>query len=274
MCVQFAFCHQLWINTWRSKFEQDKDSVLLACWFHELKSQGSWGDWLVCTTSCTTPAQCMEETSRRSIGSTSILLLRKDWHSSIEFNHLCRTLSANCIPNVVRMEIGEVYMSSQPPLKISLKHHWTWVLGSEHVQRENFGIWKLPIEPTNCKSHSWQHTSRDHCARWKKNVPFSGDWCWFFSRRNCFFRENGETRHGKTRLWNTNAIQARSSEDRKDFNVEQGIWANRAICHHARRDQCVRQFSNTFCSWKGNVQRWRQNTSWENAKTGHWSWYH
>ena len=28
-CVQFAFCHQFWINIWRSKFEQKADSVLL-----------------------------------------------------------------------------------------------------------------------------------------------------------------------------------------------------------------------------------------------------
>ena len=36
-------------------------------------------DWLECTASCTIPAQCTEETSRlQNIGSTSILLLRKD----------------------------------------------------------------------------------------------------------------------------------------------------------------------------------------------------
>ena len=31
MCVQPSFCHQLWINTWRSKFEQETDSILPAC---------------------------------------------------------------------------------------------------------------------------------------------------------------------------------------------------------------------------------------------------
>ena len=31
MCVQSSFYHQLWINTWRSKFEQETDSVLSAC---------------------------------------------------------------------------------------------------------------------------------------------------------------------------------------------------------------------------------------------------
>ena len=31
MCVQSAFYHQLWINIWRSKFEQETDSILPAC---------------------------------------------------------------------------------------------------------------------------------------------------------------------------------------------------------------------------------------------------
>ena len=37
----FAFYHQFWINIWRSKFEQETDSVLLACWSCGQKSQGS-----------------------------------------------------------------------------------------------------------------------------------------------------------------------------------------------------------------------------------------
>ena len=32
MCVQFSFYCQLWINTWRSKFKQETDSFLPACW--------------------------------------------------------------------------------------------------------------------------------------------------------------------------------------------------------------------------------------------------
>ena len=30
MCVQSSFYHQLWINTWRSKFEQETNSILSA----------------------------------------------------------------------------------------------------------------------------------------------------------------------------------------------------------------------------------------------------
>ena len=66
MCFQSSFYHQLWINTWRSKFEQETDIILLACWSYGQKSQGSWWYWLQCTTSCTIPAQRMQEISRRS----------------------------------------------------------------------------------------------------------------------------------------------------------------------------------------------------------------
>ena len=53
---------------------------------------------------------------------------------------LQETLPAYCIPNVVRMETGEVtnekvYMSPRLPPKISLKHEWKRELGSEHAQR-------------------------------------------------------------------------------------------------------------------------------------------
>ena len=53
---------------------------------------------------------------------------------------LHETLPAYCIPKAVRMETGEVihekvYMSLQPPPKISLTHDWKRELGSEDAQR-------------------------------------------------------------------------------------------------------------------------------------------
>ena len=53
---------------------------------------------------------------------------------------LHETLPAYCIPKVVRMETGEViyekvYASPRPPPKISLKHDWMKVFGSEVAQR-------------------------------------------------------------------------------------------------------------------------------------------
>ena len=53
---------------------------------------------------------------------------------------LHETLPAYCIPEVVRMETGEViyekvFMSPRLPPKISLKHEWKTELGSDHAQR-------------------------------------------------------------------------------------------------------------------------------------------
>ena len=97
MWIQSSFYHQLWINTWRSKFEQETDSILPACWSWGQKSQGSWRDWLECTTSCTVPAHCMEKTSRcgklgrhRSCDSQRIEILS----DSIECNRPSRNTSS------------------------------------------------------------------------------------------------------------------------------------------------------------------------------------
>ena len=81
MCIQFAFYHQFGINTWRSKFEQETDTILSACWSCGQKSQGSWTYRLLRTASRTNT--CMKhgkDIKTQNIGSTSILLLRKDWN--------------------------------------------------------------------------------------------------------------------------------------------------------------------------------------------------
>ena len=67
MRFQSSFYYQQWIDTWRSRFEQKTDSVLLACWSKKRKSQRSWTYWLLCTTSSAVRAQCMEEAPRRGI---------------------------------------------------------------------------------------------------------------------------------------------------------------------------------------------------------------
>ena len=41
MCVESSFCHQFCINTWRSEFKQETDSILSRCGSHGQKSQGS-----------------------------------------------------------------------------------------------------------------------------------------------------------------------------------------------------------------------------------------
>ena len=62
MCNQFTFHHQF-----RTKIEQTTDSILSACGSYGQRTQGSWKDRLGSTASCTTHAQCMEETSKHCV---------------------------------------------------------------------------------------------------------------------------------------------------------------------------------------------------------------
>ena len=133
---------------------------------------------------------------------------------------LQETLPAYCIPKVVRMETGEViyekvYMSPRPPPKISLKHEWKRELGSEHARRPEVGQLSRSFQSNQpILSPSRERTERPVVKDDKRtmqdgrNVPFSGDRCQFFSERT--WRPVIET----------SVIQARSSEDSKDPNVE------------------------------------------------------
>ena len=53
MCNQFTFHHQVRIDTGRTNFEQQTDSILSACGSHGQRTQGSWHDRLGSTASCT-----------------------------------------------------------------------------------------------------------------------------------------------------------------------------------------------------------------------------
>ena len=81
MHTQSSFYYQQWIGTWRSKFEQKTNSVLLACW--SMKShKGPWTYWLLCTTSRAIRAQCTgRDIKTRYFGSILILRSTKDQHS-------------------------------------------------------------------------------------------------------------------------------------------------------------------------------------------------
>ena len=87
MCDQLTFHHQFRIDTGRTKYEQQIDSILSACGSHRQRTQGSWHDRLGSTASCTIHAWSMEVTSkhgtniRTRCGSTSTLLWRKNWNS-------------------------------------------------------------------------------------------------------------------------------------------------------------------------------------------------
>ena len=67
MRIQSSFYYQQWIDTWRSRFEQKTDSILLAHWSKRRKSQRCWTYWLPCTTPSAIRAQCMEKAPRRGI---------------------------------------------------------------------------------------------------------------------------------------------------------------------------------------------------------------
>ena len=103
---------------------------------------------------------------------------------------LQETLPAYCIPNVVRMETGEVlyekvYVSPRLPPKISLKHEWKRESGSEHAQRSEAGQQSRSFQ----SNQPTLNPIRERSGRpdithdvigvqdERKNVPFSGDRC-------------------------------------------------------------------------------------------------
>ena len=140
MCNQLTFHHQFRIDTGKTEFEQQTDSILSAYGSYGQRTQGSGNDRLGSTALCTINAQCMEETSKhgvlgrhQSCSNEKIEVLS----DAIERHHsFTTTLPTYCIPKVVRMKTGEViyekvYASPRPPPKISLKHDWMKELGSE-----------------------------------------------------------------------------------------------------------------------------------------------
>ena len=165
-------------------------------------------------------------------------------------NILQETLPACCIPKVVRMKTGEVlyekvFMSPRPPPKISLKHEWKRELGSDHAQRAKAGQLSRSFQ-------SNQPTLNPICER-SGRLDITHDVIGVQDERkasrsqeidvNSFCEEPSSSERtgrlvtgpvpGKP-VHETSVIQTRSSEDRKDFNVEQAH--ERTTCYHARRD--------------------------------------
>ena len=96
MCVWSSFDHQEWIETWRSEFKQETNSILLAHWSQRQRTSRSCTHWLLCTTSSTILAQCLEETSRCGIlgGYWSCDQGINILSNTIECNHPSRTTSS------------------------------------------------------------------------------------------------------------------------------------------------------------------------------------
>ena len=137
MCNQFTFHHQFRIDTGRSKFERQTDSILSACGSHGQKTKGSGYDRLECTASCTYMYKGWKK-HQNTVYWVDIKLAQKKglkfYQTRSNAIILYDTLPSHCVPKVVRMETGEViyekvYMSPRPPPKISLRHDWMKELG-------------------------------------------------------------------------------------------------------------------------------------------------
>ena len=140
---------------------------------------------------------------------------------------LQETLPAYCIPKVVWMEAGEVlyekvYMSPRPPPKISLEHDWKRELGSEHAQRSEVGQLSRSFQSNQpILSPSRERTVRPVVKDDTRTVQDGRK----TSRSqeidvDSFHEETVSSERTGRLVVETSAIQARSSEDIKDSNVE------------------------------------------------------
>ena len=147
MCFQFAFHHQFRIDTRRSKFEQQTDSILPL----DDPMDISHKDPKVIDLNVPRRAQYLHNAQKRHQDAEYWVDINFAIEKGLTFYRtrsnaiiLQETLPAFCIPKVVRMKTGEVlyekvYMSPRPPPKISLKHEWKRELGSDHAQRAEVG---------------------------------------------------------------------------------------------------------------------------------------
>ena len=139
------------------------------------------------------------------------------------------TLPAYCIPKVVRMETGgviyeKVYMSPRPPPKISLKHEWKRELGSEHAQRSEVGQLSRSFQSNQpvlnpIREGTERPVIRDDARTVQDERKPSLSQA---INVNSFHEEPVPSERTERPVIETSVIQARSSEDSKDPNVEKG----------------------------------------------------
>ena len=136
---------------------------------------------------------------------------------------LQETLPAYCIPKVVRMKTGEVffffekvYMPPRPPPKISLKHEWKRQMGSERAQRSQVGQLSRSFQSNQPTLNPIRERSgRPDSTQDGRNTSRSQE---IDVNSSC---EEPSSSERTVRPDETNVNPTRSSEDRKDFNVEQ-----------------------------------------------------
>ena len=154
---------------------------------------------------------------------------------------LQETLPAYCIPKVVGMKTGEVlyekvYMSPRPPPKISLKHEWKRELGSEHAQRAEDGQLSRSFQSNQPTLNPIRETSErpdiTHDvigAQDERKTSRSQEIDVNSFREEPSSSERTERPVTGKPVHETSVIQTRSSEDRKDFNVEQAHERTRRL---------------------------------------------
>ena len=184
------------------------------------------------------------------IGSISILLFRKDWHSitldrrlSIIFEE---TIPASCIPKVVRLKTGEVLYEKKTFhlgfRQISLKHEWKRELVSEHAQRWEAGQLSRSFQPNQpTLSPIRERSGRPDIKHdvfgvqdERKRSVLRRSMLILFAKSLVPQSERSDSLRENT-VHETSVIQTRSSED-KGFQRWTGTWANGATRYHARRD--------------------------------------
>ena len=146
------------------------------------------------------------------------------------------TLPAYCIPKVVWMETGEVlyekvYMSFRLPPKISLKHEWKRELGSAHAQRSKVGQLSRSFQSNQpilnpIRERTVRAVIRDDASTVQDERKTSR------SQEidvNSFHEELVSSEGTVRPVIETSVIQARSSEDRKDLNVEKAHERTRRL---------------------------------------------
>ena len=125
------------------------------------------------------------------------------------------------------METGEVlcekvYMSPRRPPKFSLKHEWKRELGSEHAQRSEVGQLSRSFQSNQqTPNPSRERTGRPFVKYDTRTVQDGRKTSRSQEIDVNSFHEEPSFSERTGRHVETNVIQTRSSEDRKDFNVEQ-----------------------------------------------------
>ena len=153
---------------------------------------------------------------------------------------LQETLPSYCIPQVVRVKIGEVthekvFMSPRPPPKISLKHDWTKELGSKVARQPEGKVARQPegevarqakfFQPTqpipspNCDRSGHPDITQDVIVvpnerKTSRSQEISVN---SFNEELCSSDRSGQLDITQDVI----SVQTRSSEDSKCLNVEQ-----------------------------------------------------